>query len=369
MSDMDLSFAVLGTGNSGHAFAAEIALKGFSVNLADVPQFQANLDGIQDRGGIEIAGKAGEGFAQLNMVTTDLEKAIKGVDVIILGAPANAHEPYSRALAPYFEDDQFVVFVSNFGALRFQHWMKQLDVKAKVVPVETQSLIYATRSERPGSVNVYAMKSELPTAALPAGRTSEFIEKISGIFPQWVAAENVLFTSLNNLNPVVHPTMTLLNAGRIEATLGEGWNLYAEGATDSVAEVMEAIEAERMGLLDLLGVAKTSLRDSFMSMYKHYEHQAETLSQMLRTSPVHADPSLPGTPPTVHYRYVTEDVPFGMVPWSSMGQTWGVPTPTCDAIIQLASVVEGVNYFEKGTTVQDMGIAGLSPEQVLELVA
>ncbi|HUW94586.1 MAG TPA: NAD/NADP octopine/nopaline dehydrogenase family protein [Anaerolineae bacterium] len=211
------------------------------------------------------------------------------------------------------------------------------------------------------------MKSELPAAALPAARTDEFIEKISVIFPQWVAAENVLYTSLNNLNPVVHPTMTLLNTGRIESTLGEGWNLYAEGATDSVARVMEAIADERMGLLDLLGVAKNSIQDSFMSMYKQYEHKAETLSPMLRTSPVHADPTLPGTPPTVHYRYVTEDVPFGMVPWSSMGRMWGVPTPTYDAIIQIASIIEGTNYFET-VTVGDLGIEGLSPEQVRKMV-
>jgi opine dehydrogenase len=367
MSGKDLKFAVLGTGNSGHAFAAQAALNGFSVNLADVPQFKANLDGIRDRGGIQIAGKAGEGFAELNMVTTDLAKAIKGVDIIIVGAPANAHEPYCKALAPHFEDDQFIVFVSNFAALRFKNWMKQLHVGANVTPVETQSLIYATRSERPGIVHVYAMKDELPAAALPAARTDEFIEKISVIFPQWVAAENVLFTSLNNLNPVVHPTMTLLNAGRIEATLGKGWNLYAEGATDSVARVMESIEDERMALLDLLGVTKNSLQDSFMSMYRHYEHKAETLSQMLRTSPVHADPTLPGTPPTVHYRYVTEDVPFGMVPWSSMGRMWGVPTPTCDAIIQLASVVEGVDYL-RAVTVEDLGIEGLSPDEVRRMV-
>lgn len=368
MPEKGLKFAVLGTGNSGHAFAADIALKGFSVNIADVSHYKANLDAIQEKGGIEISGKASEGFAKLKMVTTDPEKAIKGVDIIIVGAPANAHEPYSRALAPYFEDGQFIVFISNFGALRFKNWMKQLGVKALVTPVETQSLIYATRSEHPGSVHVYAVKSELPAAALPAGRINEFIEKMSGIFPQWTAAESVLFTSLNNLNPVVHPTMTLLNTGRIESTLGKGWNLYRDGATESVAKVMEAIENERMALLDLVGVTKISLKDSFTSMYKHYDHKADSISQLLRTSPVHASPDLPGTPPTVHGRYVTEDIPFGMVPWSSMGRMWGVPTPTCDALIQIASIIEGVNYFEEGVTVKDMGIEGLSLEQVKEMV-
>jgi opine dehydrogenase len=368
MSGDSPKFAVLGTGNSGHAFAADIALKGFSVNLADVPQFKANLDAVAEKGGIEIKGVVSQGFAKLNLVTTDLEKAIRGVDIIILGAPANAHEPYSRALAPYLADDQFVVFISNFGALRFHHWMKELGVKANAVPVETQSLIYATRSAQPGSVEVFGIKSELGTAALPARRTAEFLEKMSVIFPQWNAAENVLYTSFNNMNPIVHPPMTLLNTGRIESTMGKGWNLYGDGATQSVAQVMEAVDGERMSLASLCGVGSVSLKDSFTSMYKHLGIQADTLSQVLRSSPIHANPALPGTPPSMRTRYVTEDVPFGMVPWSSMGHMWGVPTPTCDALIQIASVIEGVNYLEQGVTVEDMGIEGLSPEQVRELV-
>jgi len=52
-------FAVLGTGNSGQTFAADIALKGYSVNLAEVPEFEANLRAIEKKGGIEITGDAG----------------------------------------------------------------------------------------------------------------------------------------------------------------------------------------------------------------------------------------------------------------------------------------------------------------------
>jgi opine dehydrogenase len=117
-------FAVLGTGNSGQAYAADITLKGYSVNLAEVPEFEDNLRAIEKKGGIEIFGKAGNGFARLNMMTTDLKKAIKGVDIIIVGGSAYAHEPFSRALANDFEDGQFILFTSNFGALRFRNWMK-----------------------------------------------------------------------------------------------------------------------------------------------------------------------------------------------------------------------------------------------------
>ena len=100
----DLKFAVMGTGNSGQCFAADIALKGYSVNLAEVPEFADNLNAIDKKGGIAISGEACSGFARMNMITTDIAKAVKGVDVIFIGGSAHAHEPFSKALAESFED-------------------------------------------------------------------------------------------------------------------------------------------------------------------------------------------------------------------------------------------------------------------------
>ena len=49
----NLKFAVLGTGNSGQCFAADIALKGYSVNLAEIPEFATNLEAIEKKVNIE----------------------------------------------------------------------------------------------------------------------------------------------------------------------------------------------------------------------------------------------------------------------------------------------------------------------------
>ncbi|MEJ2474845.1 MAG: NAD/NADP octopine/nopaline dehydrogenase family protein, partial [Desulfobacterales bacterium] len=240
MTQGKLTFAVMGTGNSGQTFAADLALKGYPVNLAELPDFAQNLNAIEKQGGIEISGDAGNGFARMNMITTDLKQAVEGADVIFIGGAAAAHEPFSKALAQHFEDGQFIVFTSNFGALRFRRWMQAAGVTARVTPVETMSLLYATRAVAPGKVACIGVKNFLPNAALPARRTAEFLDIIRPIFPQFQAAPNVWFTSVNNLNPIVHPPMVVFNVGRIEATGGMGWNLYADGATESVVRVMEA---------------------------------------------------------------------------------------------------------------------------------
>ena len=263
-------FAVLGTGNSGQAFAADITLKGYSVNLAEVPEFEATLRAIEKKGGIEMSGEAANGFARPNMLTTDLKAAIKGVDIIIIGGSAFAHEPFSKALAHDFEDGQFILFTSNFGALRFHNWMQEAGVTTRATPVESMSLLYATRAVEPGVVACIGVKNSLPVAALPAERTLEFLDLIQPVFPQFTAAENVWLTSVNNLNPIVHPPMVLFNAGRIEATGGQGWNLYADGATESVAKVMLAMDAERMALLAPLSDGGIAFKDAFEELYEDY---------------------------------------------------------------------------------------------------
>ncbi|MCP4114073.1 MAG: hypothetical protein GY737_01485 [Desulfobacteraceae bacterium] len=367
MSADDPKFAVLGTGNSGQAYAADIALKGFSVNLAEVPAFEPTLRAIEKKGGIELSGDAGNGFAKLNMYTTDLAKAIKGVDIIIIGGSAHAHEPFSKALLNHFEDGQFILFTSNFGALRFHQWITEANIKTRVTPVESMSLLYAVRAVEPGLVTCVGIKNNLPTAALPASRTKDFIEKIAPVFPQFTAAENVLHIGLCNLNAIVHPPMMLFNAGRIESSNGADWNMYADGATESVVRVMLQMDDERMALLKHLGMKGTAFKDSFEQLYQKYSLGKKSISQTLRESPIHANPTMPA-PSVVRTRYLDEDVPFGLTAWSSMGRMWDVPTPNIDAVIRIASTMLEVDFFSNGITAKELGIEGLSPEELKELV-
>ena len=58
-------------------------------------------------------------------------------------------------------------------------------------------------------------------------------------------------------------------------------------------------------------------------------------------------------------RYVTEDVPYGMVLLSTLGDLLGVPTPTHDAVIQLASVVNRTDYWKTGRGIKQRGLSKL----------
>lgn len=70
-----------------------------------------------------------------------------------------------------------------------------------------------------------------------------------------------------------------------------------------------------------------------------------------------------GTGPfSVHNRYVTEDVPVGCRVFHELGKRYGIPTPTVDTIIQLASIMTEHDYFNEGYTLEHLGIAHLDED-------
>ena len=66
--------------------------------------------------------------------------------------------------------------------------------------------------------------------------------------------------------------------------------------------------------------------------------------------------------------YINEDLPYGLAPWSFIGRMWGIPTPAIDAVIRIASTMVDRDYYSEGLTAEDLGIAGLQPEDVKNLL-
>ena len=285
-----------------------------------MPQFKERLELLRKQGGIWISDAAGEKMAAIDVITSDVRELIYDAAIIFIATPAYRHELFVKAIAPYLEDGQFIVFISHFGAMNFRIWMRQLKISTDITPVESTSLLYAARLAHPGKVRILAVKKSLPVAALPFSRTGDFLEKVSGIFPQMTAAESVLYTSFNNAGPVVQTALLLLNAGRVENTAGKGWNLFSDGFTPAIARVAMAIEKERASVLEHLGVTEVPVIDSLLQITKDNADNpvtAETFSRTMRNHPVYTNPEVAG-PASLRDRIITEAVPFGLVPWSSI---------------------------------------------------
>jgi opine dehydrogenase len=67
------------------------------------------------------------------------------------------------------------------------------------------------------------------------------------------------------------------------------------------------------------------------------------------------------SPPKLDHRYLNEDVGYGLVPMAEIGRMMGVATPVIDALITLASVINGQDYRRSGLTLEKMGLAEVHP--------
>ncbi len=53
-------------------------------------------------------------------------------------------------------------------------------------------------------------------------------------------------------------------------------------------------------------------------------------------------------------RYITEDIPYGLVPVAGLAYSYGVDIPIIDATICLASAINGADYYGEGRSLGEM---------------
>ncbi len=356
--------AVMGGGNGGHAVAAELSLAGFKVNFFELPQFAPSFEKVLRTKEVRTEGISGEGVAKLNLATTDIQQAIKDVEVIFVVTPAFGHKAMAEVCAPFVQDGQILILTpGSGGSLEFAKIFKQKKVKNDYTLAESCTLPYGARLKGPGHVSLFINAVILPTGVFPSKRTPEVIGKLKKFYPVIQPAKDVLEAAINNPNPVVHPVATLLSATRIEHSKGEFY-LYAEGMTPAVARAFESLNEERLSICQAMGYRLHHWDNLEFTNYNLGETEEECRYRILNTSMdatfgkdgIYAGIKMKG-PEHLKDRYVTEDIPYGMVLISTLGDLLGIPTPTHDAVIQLASVINRTDYWRTGRGVKDLGLS------------
>ena len=357
--------AVLGSGNGGCAAAFDCASHGHEVRLFDFAEFPANTAAVAAAGGIAAEGEL-DGFAPVVYAGDDAGAALDGADVILAVGPAYSTRPFVEACTPHLREGQIVVICpgSSGGSVEFKK-VAGLPLRDRgIIVAETHTLPYAVRMTTPGRIRVFLkLKAAVLVAAVPAGDTPAVIDALGDVYPCLEPARNVLQTSLQNANPVIHPAVTLLNAALIERTGGD-FRFYEDGITPAVGRVIESLDRERIAIGKRLGVEV--LPDPEFGVRQGYMEEATY------------DTGYSGAPgfrgikaqSRLEHRYLNEDVGYGLVFMADLGRHVGIKTPCMDAVIQLASAAMGRDYpGEAKRTMESLGLGGKSPEDIERLLA
>ena len=342
-----MNIAVIGAGCGGQAIAGYLASKGNKVNL-----YNRSIDRISlllYKKEIELIGEV-QSKAKLNLVTTNISDAVNGTELIMVVTTATGHYDIATALAPHLRDGQMVILNPGrtFGILEFMNALIESGLDADVAVAEANTLIYAARTIRPGLSDIKGIKNSVSVSVIPNHRTSHVVSKLNENFPQFYAVDNFLETSLGNIGAVFHPTITLLNSERIRNK--EEFDFYRDGATSEVVEYMKKVDKERRDVARKFGVEVQSLKEWLCERYG--------LKDSNLFDALHNNPFYEGliAPKTFDMRYLTEDIPTGLVPFSELGKSIKTKTNYIDVLIDKASLELKADFRSQGRNLSRLGL-------------
>jgi opine dehydrogenase len=237
--------------------------------------------------------------------------------------------------------------------------------RAEIDVAEIDNYPYSCWRLGPTQIRPIVRKRWLQIATFPGNRIGAVFPRLSCLFPEAVAAPNILCTGFTNANAMLHVANCVANAGRIET--GASYKFYAEGVTPAVARLYEAINAERVTVAAALGAAVPTLADWFDRVYGVRE---ATLVETCRRLTYNSDGpyQATGTPKSLDHKFITEDVPTGLIPMSALGKAAGVRTPTIDALIEIVRNMTGKDFAAEGRTLHRLGLTGMDGPQIRGVV-
>jgi opine dehydrogenase len=356
--------AIIGAGIGGIYLAAELGTAGYKLRLHDLDD--ARLADIRAFGGIDVEGERG-GFAAVERATTDLRSAIDGADVVIVVTGGNAQATVARSLAPLLRDGQLILLIqgNTGGSLIVRRALDDAGCHADVTVAEMDNYPYSCRRLAPTRTRPIVTKRWLQIAAFPGNRIASVHQRLSPLFPQAVAAPNTLYTGFTNANAMLHVANCVANAARIES--GASYKFYAEGVTPAVARLYQAINRERVAVAAALGAAVPTLEDWFDRVYGVREESlVETCQRLTFNSdgPYQAT----GTPSSLDHKFITEDVPTGLIPMSALGVAAEVPTPQIDALVAVVRSMTGKDFAAEARTLGCLGLSGMSANEIRRVI-
>lgn len=355
----NINWTIIGGGNGGQSIAGHLSLMGYNVRLFDI--FPETVDAINAQGGIHVSG-AVEGFGKLAFATTDMAEALNGADAVMVVAPATAHRSIAESCAPHLAPGQVIIIHpgATCGSLEFKHVLTQAGCTHEIPIAETNSLIYACRSPKPGHAKIIGIKQHLALATLPNSENPKVLAMMQAAFPQIVGGKNILETSLGNANAIVHPAPSLLNTSMIESA--HEWLYYGEGITPSIGAFVEDLDLERVRLAASFGIEMPTIREWYRIAYGV---EADTLTEAVRKNPAYD--GIKGQK-DLRTRYLLEDIPTGLVPMIALGKLQGIDMPRMDAVARLGSFLLKEDFFSTGRTLENMGLAYMTPETFVRYI-
>jgi len=346
-----MKIAVLGAGNIGCAVAADLTRKGHVVTLIKTSTSMHNEDFeylIQNNGYIEVWQSSETFSVNIAHLTKDLS-LISEAELIYITITTDYHESLIKKMKPYLKDGQIVILTP--GYLSTAYLLKHCsDIKLTIV--EGESTTIDCRLSKPGHIRIGSRNVRNYIGVYPKGDINQVKDKLDTLQYNYVYMSSVVEAALHNPNLIVHTVGAIMSMPRIEKTQGD-YCMYWEVFTPSVWNILERLDGEKMAVLKELGfdplpyVEKCKRRNS---TDLDSDQDGKEIFFEYALSPTRAK-----GPVVVDARYISEDVPEGLVMLEALGKQLDVRTPVCTALIEMASAALGRDLRMAGRSLERLG--------------
>lgn len=378
-----MKITIIGAGNAGSACAFMAVEAGHKVTILKTSNHITHdehfetmvqnkgiycVNNTQNGHFTDSADDAKTTFQPLELITRDPKEAIENAHVVMIFIQTTYHQALAEKISQYFQDNQLVILIPGYAAsIFYSKYCKNNPIFA-----EGESTPNDARIVKPGTVKVLFKNVRNALSFFPAKNTSRGMAIAANLFPAYnIKKENVrkhIFESaLHNPNIIVHTIGLYVMYPMLEYCAkhhpDEVPYMYRDALSTNMAWLMIAkLDAEKMAVLAELGCDPIPYLQACL-----FRNEAD-LSQDPRDVFEQYKISSPPGPYSFDNRYVTEDVPMGLVLLSSLGEKFGISTPECNRLIEICGGILSRDFFQEGRTLTSLGLGSLTKEELLLFV-
>ena len=358
---------ILGAGNGGVTAAYHLSMMGKEICIYDAVPFDTQIKAINSKGGITAVDKLHEhamnfsGFQKICKATTNIKEAADFSDIIIMICPSFAQELFFNSILPHLKDNHIIVLLpGNYGGMVLTKIKNEKRPELKIHFADAITIPWACRIVSDAEIAIMGIKSFLPLSVFPKENSEIVKEKLENIFPIPLKfLPDPITAGLENINFGGHPLLSTLNMGLLENFNGE-FNYYKDCCSTATAKAAAVMDIER---LKVGSAYKLSLKTELDAMNDLYDSSYKTVYDFNRDSVTHS--KITNSPNSSKSRYITEDVPYLLVPCYELAKLAGFKVPIVESCIHIASAYNDEDYFTTGRTVLKMGLTGKSLEDII----
>ncbi len=353
---------ILGAGNGGYMSAVDMnGYLGYEVTIFE--SLPGRLDEVKQSGQIALCDIDSKPVGVVGKVTVcdTAAEAVSGAEVILNPVPFFAVKTYADLAAPHLKDGQVVICLGKGGASLV--WRKALDAcgnTAKVYLADCNTLPYGASRLDGARVRLESRTYSLLFACFPAKDMDYVWDILTQLYPAEIGYKlrrgaNVIDSLLVDYNAITHTPPMICNAATI-ASGDPDFHLFGVKENPKpVVNLIEGIDRERMAIGEKLGMKQYTLEEEILMVGWNRDNADYVL-------PIYEAIHTPFLevcegPFTLSARHLTEDIPYGLVTYSSLGRLLGVPTPVCDAVTTIAEGLLGRDFHSSDCrTIKELGL-------------